>query len=85
MGKQLLKHREALLAAVIGHWSALKNTSVPGLRTAFVERPGLLRAIEGGWRLNVERQPHDILLERLPWSISLVRLPWMDRPLFVEW
>lgn len=76
---------QSLLHAVISHWSALKATSVPGLRTSFIERPGLLRQIEGGWRLNVERRPYDLLLERIPWSFSLVRLPWMDRPLFVEW
>jgi len=70
---------------VISHWSALKATSVPGLRTSFIERPGLLRQIDGGWRLHVERRPYDLLLERIPWSFSLVRLPWMDRPLFVEW
>lgn len=76
---------QSLLHAVISHWSALKATSVPGLRASFIERPGLLRRIEGGWRLNVERLPYDLLLERIPWSFSLVRLPWMDRPLFVEW
>jgi len=75
----------SLLHAVISHWSALKATSVPGLRTSFIERPGLLRQIDGGWRLHVERRPYDLLLERIPWSFSLVRLPWMDRPLFVEW
>jgi len=76
---------QSLLHAVISHWSALKATSVPGLRTSFIERPGLLRQIDGGWRLHVERRPYDLLLERIPWSFSLVRLPWMDRPLFVEW
>jgi len=76
---------QSLLHAVISHWSALKATSVPGLRSSFIERPGLLRQIEVGWRLNVERRPYDLLLERIPWSFSLVRLPWMDRPLFVEW
>jgi hypothetical protein len=76
---------QSLLHAVISHWSALKATSVPGLRSSFIERPGLLRQIEGGWRLNVERRSYDLLLERIPWSFSLVRLPWMDRPLFVEW
>lgn len=76
---------DRLLTAVIGHWEALKNTSVDGLRTSFLQRVGLLRRAETGWRLNVERQPHDVLLDRLPWSFSLVRLPWMDVPLTIEW
>ncbi|WP_310601224.1 contractile injection system tape measure protein [Desulfobulbus sp.] len=74
-----------LLAAAVGHWGALRDTSPEGMRTSFVERPGLLRPIEAGWRLNVERRGWDILLDRLPWSISLIRLPWMGRLLLVEW
>jgi len=74
-----------LLRAMIGHWSVLKNTSIPGLRASFLERPGLVRDEANGWRLNVERRAHDLLLEQIPWNISIVRLPWMARPLFIEW
>ena len=79
------REAQALLAAVVGHWSALQNTSPEGLRASFLERPGLLRPTGDGWQLNVERKGRDILLERLPWSIALVRLPWMPRLLLVEW
>jgi len=76
---------EALLRSVIDHWRVLKNTSVQGLRASFLERPGLLRAEEAGWRLNVERRPYDLLLDQLPWSITIVKLPWMKRAIFTEW
>ncbi len=76
---------QALLTAVVTHWSALKKTSAQGLRASFLERPGILREIEGGWQLNVERRGWDVLLDRLPWSLSLVRLPWMHRFVAVEW
>jgi hypothetical protein len=76
---------EALLQSVIAHWQALKNTSINGLRSAFLQRQGLMREHEQGWLLQVERQPFDMLVEQLPWSISIVRLPWMPGPIFTEW
>ena len=76
---------ESLLQAVIGHWSVLKNTSVSGLRSSFLQRPALLREDENGWNLHVERVPFDVLLDQLPWSISIVKLPWMKKALYTEW
>ncbi|MEY2564937.1 MAG: hypothetical protein QOH88_3130 [Verrucomicrobiota bacterium] len=76
---------EVLLQAAIVHWSALKNTSSAGLRGSFLQRPALLREEENGWRLQVERQPFDLLLEYLPWGISVIKLPWMKQPLYLEW
>ncbi|SFL52725.1 contractile injection system tape measure protein [Rugamonas rubra] len=76
---------EALLAAVIGHWTALRNTSPDGLRGAFLLRAGKLSERAGEWLLQVEPQTADILLGDLPWGISAVRLPWMERILWVEW
>ncbi|ACM22082.1 hypothetical protein Geob_3744 [Geotalea daltonii FRC-32] len=76
---------EALLRAVVSHWMALKNTSIEGFRSAFLQRRGLLRKEEYGWRLNVERRPFDMLLEHLPWSMGIVKLPWMKIPVYVEW
>lgn len=79
------KEAAGLLLSAITHWTALKNTSVAGFRNSFLNRPGLLRSEDKGWKLQVERQPFDVLLEHLPWSISVVKLPWMERPLFIEW
>jgi len=76
---------EAMMGAVIGHWSALGRASPEALREAFLARPGRLSEGEGAWRLEVERRGPDVLLERLPWTISSVRLPWMARPLLVDW
>jgi hypothetical protein len=76
---------EALLYAVIDHWSLLKSTSVEGLRSSFLQRRGLLRDAESGFRLQVESGPFDVLLSGLPWGIGIVKLPWMTRALFTEW
>lgn len=75
----------ALLGAVIAHWPVLRNTSVEGLRGSFLERRGLLRREDRGWRLWVEPASYDMLLSHLPWGLSIVKLPWMPDPVHVEW
>jgi hypothetical protein len=75
----------ALLAAAIGHWTALKGTSIEGFRVSFLQRRGALREEEAGWRLQLEAESFDVLLRQLPWAISTVKLPWMTRPLFTDW
>ena len=74
-----------LLSAVIQNWRILKNTSIDGLRTAFLQREGILRDRHGDWLLQVQQKDYDILLDRLPWNIHLVKLPWMNTILHVEW
>lgn len=76
---------EALLQAVIDHWTALGRTSLDGLRESFLCRRGLLRADDECWRLQVEGAAFDMLLARLPWEISYVKLPWMKRPIITDW
>ncbi|OUC15952.1 MAG: hypothetical protein B0A82_04155 [Alkalinema sp. CACIAM 70d] len=74
-----------LLQSVIEHWSALKNTSVEGLQTSFLQRSALLRERDQGWYLQPEKAAFDLLLNQLPWSISIIKLPWMAQPLYTEW
>ncbi|HBB35671.1 MAG TPA: hypothetical protein DDZ80_10150 [Cyanobacteria bacterium UBA8803] len=76
---------EALLQSVITYWSILKNTSIQGLRSSFLQRQGWLRPVESGWQLQLESQPFDLLLNHLPWSISIIKLPWMKKPIYTEW
>jgi hypothetical protein len=76
---------DQLLQAVIEHWSALKRTSVDGLRASFLQRDGLLSETESHWLLQVELLGHDILLDRLPWGISMIKLSWMKKVLRVDW
>jgi hypothetical protein len=76
---------ETVLQSTINYWSVLKNTSIDGLRSSFVQRSGLLRRTENGWELQVEHQSFDMLLEHLPWSISIIKLSWMKQPLYTEW
>ena len=74
-----------LLGAIVQNWSILGSTSIAGLRTTFIERPGVLHRHHDGWLLQVEHQTHDILLDQLPWSIRVFKLPWMTEILHVEW
>ena len=74
-----------LLQAVIGHWTALQNTSVAGLQQSFLQRFGLLSQADGRFHLHVDRTAYDMLLDRLPWGIAVVKLSWMKQPLMVEW
>ena len=76
---------DSMLKAVIGHWSALRNTTPDGLRGAFLLRPGKLLERGGEWHLHVQSETADILMNSLPWGVGAVRLPWMKGILWVEW
>jgi len=74
-----------LLESLISYWTSLKATSVSGLRTAFIQREGILQRQHGGWSLKIERTGYDVLIDKLPWGIGLVKLPWMNEPLHTDW
>jgi hypothetical protein len=76
---------EGMLRAMIQHWSIIGNTSIEGLRESFLQRNGILRWREDGWRLKVETKAIDVLVDRLPWSIAIIKSPWMALPIHVEW
>ena len=76
---------DELLVQVIGHWSALRNTSPSTLRETFLRRDGKLRSTDEGWRLEVQRKTEDILLNRMPWGFSMIKFSWMHRLLSVSW
>jgi hypothetical protein len=74
-----------LLWAVIAQAPILRDMSVPGFRGTFLLRQGVLRARDGAWLLQVERETYDIVLDRFPWGWEWLKLPWMEAPLRVEW
>jgi hypothetical protein len=76
---------ELLLEAVLVHARALGRLGVPGLRSAYLSRTGILTTRDGHWLLRVDGKTHDILLSRLPWPRSWVVFPWMQAALQVEW
>jgi Contractile injection system tape measure protein len=80
-----MQEAESLLKAVIEHWKILKNTSIDGLRDAFLKRDGLLTKKEDGWLLQVEQKTLDVLLDKIPWGYSTISLPWNSYLVFVEW
>jgi hypothetical protein len=76
---------DELLTALINHWQVLKNTSVQGLRTSFLQREGRLSFANNEWRLKVQNEPYDVLLAHIPWNISMIKLSWMQHLLKVDW
>jgi hypothetical protein len=75
---------ESLLLSVVEHWSSLKNTSKEGLRSSFIQRNGLLKPNEDGWKVYLDSASYDVLLNTIPWSYSIVKLPWMNKPIYAE-
>jgi hypothetical protein len=80
-----IKEAEEALKSVLTHWKVLKNTSIPGLQSTFLQREGKLQYSDGRWLLQIERKTVDILLDKLPWGIGIIKLPWMESRLHVEW
>ncbi|GEM_PF-2757299 len=76
---------EQMLKGIIQHWSALKNTSVEGLRESFLKREGIIYRNDKEWHLTVEQKGYDVLIDRLPWSFTTIKSKWMDSTLFVKW
>jgi hypothetical protein len=85
LSEAMLTESTELLNSVIAHWSALKNTSIDGLRRSFLQREGRLSKQDHGWQLKIDRKGYDVLLDKLPWGIGYIMLPWMDNPIWVEW
>lgn len=80
-----INEADTLLTDVIGHWKALKNTSVNGLRETFLKRDGIITRKGDGWHLKTERKTADVLLDMMPWGFSVIRFPWIPLPVFTEW
>lgn len=76
---------DEMLTQVLAHWKVLRNTSLTGLREAFLWRQGKLFSTGEGWRLEVQRKTEDILMNRLPWGFSMIKFPWMPWLLSVSW
>jgi hypothetical protein len=76
---------EQVLQAIIANWTAIRSTSVAGLRETFLQREGRIVADEIGWQLRVQRKTVDVLVDQIRWSMSVVREPWMTGPIYVTW
>lgn len=76
---------DALLQAVLSHWTALKQTRVESLQLSFLQRRGVLIDDTQGLTLHIHKEAFDVLLTHLPWSINMVKLSWMPKPLLVVW
>jgi len=74
-----------MLETLISHWEVLKNSSVEGLREAFLQRNGRLTESDDYWTLKVEQKSYDMLLDQLPWGIGIIKSPWMHKPIYTEW
>lgn len=79
------KEADKLLLSMIQHWKRLGKTSPEGLRSSFLNRPGVLQKTANGWLLNVEQRSIDILLDHLPWTLSRIKTRFMSELLTVDW
>ncbi len=81
-----VKESDILLKTVIKYWEAIKNTSIDGLRTSFLQRDGKINLTRDDFiTLKIEQKTIDILLDKLSWNISILKLPWMSRALSTQW
>ena len=76
---------DALLHAVLEHWTALRSSSPHWLREQFFLREGKLERADSGWLLTIERHAQDVLLARLPWGFGVIAPPWLKAQIFVRW
>jgi hypothetical protein len=83
--QQEIAEANTLIQAAIGHWTAIGNTSLDGFRQSFLLREGLLYLDDNPIRLQVEKQPYDMLLDRLPWQFKYVTFTWIQNPVLVQW
>ncbi len=76
---------DAVVRAVLEHWTALRSSSPEWLRQQFLLRNGKLESVDAGYLLTIERRAQDVLLARLPWGLGVVGLPWLADRIFVRW
>lgn len=74
-----------LLEGVKANWDKMKNTSLEGFRSCFIERTGRLEEKEERWLLTVDDRSYDVLLDTLPWSYCKIRFPWLQKQINVLW
>jgi hypothetical protein len=75
----------ALMKSVLDHWGPLKNTSIEGLRTAFLLREGIVYDKTIQWELRVERKTYDMLLDKIPWGFGHIKFSWTPKPIETAW
>jgi hypothetical protein len=76
---------DALVRAVLQHWTALRSSSPEWLREQSFLRDGKLEDVDSGRRLTIERSAQDVLLARLLWGFGVGALPWLRTQVFVHW
>jgi hypothetical protein len=74
-----------LLESVLGHWKALKSSSVDSLREHFLQRRGRLYIDADQFRIEVEESGIDILLNSLPWGFRHFKFPWSRYIIITDW
>ncbi|MBI3510709.1 MAG: hypothetical protein HY064_08595 [Bacteroidetes bacterium] len=80
------KESETLLESIISNWPVLKNTSIHGLRTTFLQKEGRLKHEEKHWSLLIHRDSAvEVLIDRLPWGIGIIKFPWNKETIYVQW
>lgn len=74
-----------LLAAIIGHWEIISNSTPQGFRESWLWREGKLVQKEKAWELTVEQKAFDVLLDYIPFTLSPASASWMEKGINVHW
>ena len=85
LDQKFIQEIDLLLESMATQWTALKSKSGKMVSEGFFAREGILKKVQGGYHLQIQRLAFDILLDRLPWSIGIIKLPWMEEIISVEW
>jgi hypothetical protein len=80
-----IEEADALLKAVRDNWQPLKNTSIEGLRSSFLQREGIIYNEANAWKLRVEKKAFDMLLGQIPWGYAFIKFSWTTKPIETEW
>lgn len=77
---------DEMLTAVGKMWEILKNTSLRGIREAFMQRHGILKEKRPGcWELKLEERAYDILIDSIPWVFRFMKFPWGNTIIETKW
>lgn len=72
------------------HLNTLTQWDSNMLCALFLQRSGVMRWQDDGWKIQVASEAQDLLLSELPWPLDgfVLRsplLPWLDNPIMLEW
>lgn len=76
---------DALLKAILKHWTVLEKSGIDTLRSMFLIRQGTIEFKGKNIHIEADHLAQDILLKKLPWGLGMVLLPWFKGMFQINW